>query len=256
MLFELFKYLEEADIWGAGLWQFTTFRAGVAIIFSLFISLLMGGRIIKFLRKQQVGETIRDLGLDGQKEKEGTPTMGGVIIIMAIIIPCVLVADLSNIYIQLMLVATVWMGLIGFLDDYIKVFRKNKKGLSGKFKVIGQIGLGLLIGMVMMKSDKIVLRMDLEEAQASGYEIVKVLDKVPGADHQHAHVKTTITNVPFLKNHRLDYAYFTSFMGENAAKFGWGLFILAVIFIVTSISNAANLTDGIDGLATGVSSIQ
>ncbi len=258
MLYHLFQYLEKNyDTSGAQIWQFISFRAGVAIVISLIISMLFGGKIIKFLKRQQVGETVRDLGLAGQKQKEGTPTMGGIIIIMAIVIPCLLVADLTNVYIQLVLLSTIFMGCIGFTDDYIKVFRKNKKGLSGKFKVLGQVILGLIVGLTMMFSDGVVVRMDLEEAQAGQYEIVetKTVQAKDGSVAQVAHVKTMMTNVPFLKSHRLDYSRLLWFLGDNANKLGWIIFLPFVVFVITAISNAANLTDGIDGLATGVSAI-
>lgn len=257
MLYYLFQWLEESNFIGAGLWQYITFRAGVAIIISLIISLIFGQRIIKFLNRQQVGETIRDLGLAGQKEKEGTPTMGGVIIIMAIIIPCLLVADLENIYILLMLLATLWMGVIGFIDDYIKVFRKNKKGLSGKFKILGQVVLGIIVAVTMLMSDNVVVRMPQAAAVQAGYEIVDSFEsKHPGQkDVQIAYVKTTLTNVPFLKGNHLDYKNLLWFLGDNAKIWAWIIFVPFVIFLVTAVSNAANLTDGIDGLATGVSAI-
>ena len=253
MLYYLFDYLEQNYNWtGASLFQFISFRAGLAIIFSLIISMIFGGRIIKWLQRQQIGESIRDLGLDGQKEKEGTPTMGGVIILMAIIIPCLLTAKLHNIYILLLLIATSWMGCIGFLDDYIKVFRKNKKGLSGKFKILGQVGLGLIIGLTMLFSDDIVVQMDAVKAQLAGYEVVKTISTEAG---DIAWVKTTLTDVPFLKNGEFDYATLLSVFTDNYKQMVWLLFIPFVILIVTAVSNAANLTDGVDGLATGVSAI-
>jgi phospho-N-acetylmuramoyl-pentapeptide-transferase len=255
MLYYLFDYIEKNFQWsGAGLWSFITFRAGVAIIISLIISLIFGSRIIRYLKKLQVGESIRDLGLEGQKEKEGTPTMGGLIIIMAILLPCLLVARLDNVYIQLMLLATVWMGVIGFIDDYIKVFRKNKKGLSGKFKILGQIGLGIIVGVTMIVSDQVVVRLPAERAEAMNYEIVDI--KVDEGNQQEwAYVKTTLTNVPFFKNNNFDYKQLLWFLGDNAGTWVWLVFVPIVIFIVTSVSNAANLTDGVDGLATGVSAI-
>jgi len=259
MLYHLFQWIQEnyPDTPGAGLWEYITFRAGVAIIISLIISMLFGGKIISFLKRQQVGETIRDLGLEGQKEKEGTPTMGGVIIIMAIIIPCLLVANLENIYILLMLLSTIWMGIIGFADDYIKVFRKNKKGLHGWFKVLGQVVLGLIVGLTMLSSSEMTVRMVLEKAENGGYEIVetKIVPDKSGGNTEIAYIKTTLTDVPFIKAGVLDYKDLLSFFGDNAEKFVWLLFIPWVIFLVTSVSNAANLTDGIDGLATGVSAI-
>ena len=253
MLYYLFDYLEETYNWtGASLFQFLSFRAGLAVILSLIISMLFGGRIIRWLQRQQIGETVRDLGLQGQKEKEGTPTMGGIIILMAIIIPCLLTAQLHNIYILLLLIATSWMGCIGFLDDYIKVFRKNKKGLSGKFKILGQVGLGLIIALTMLYSDDVVVQMDYARALAGNYDIVKTISSEAG---QIAWVKTTLTNVPFLKNGEFDYTVVLSFFSENYMQLAWVVFVPFVILVVTAVSNAANLTDGIDGLATGVSAI-
>ena len=261
MLIYLFEWLE--GLLGddpARLMQYISFRAGVAVILSLIISMLFGGRIIRFLQKQQVGETVRDLGLDGQLKKQGTPTMGGVIIIMAIIIPCLLMADLSNIYIILMLITTIWMAAIGFLDDYIKVFRKNKKGLAGKFKIMGQVGLGLLVALVMLMNDDIVVRMDVAEAEKAGFlekqrvseiEVVKIGDR----EVRKANYKTALTNVPFIKGNNLDYARLLPLNKDLAQRYAWILFVPFVIFIVTAVSNAANLTDGLDGLATGVSGI-
>ncbi len=262
MLYYLFDYLRETGDWpGAGLFQYLSFRSGAAIIVSLIISLVFGGRIIRSLKRLQVGETVRDLGLDGQKEKEGTPTMGGFIIILGTLIPCLLFARLDNIYIILMIITTVWMALIGFADDYIKVFRKNKDGLKGIFKVIGQVGLGLLVGVVMLMHDDVVVRMDIDEARDGGYEIVKSFEaQVPGINREPvvkevAYVKTTMTNIPFLKGNRFEYSDLLSFMGDNKDKWAWIVFIPLCILIVTAVSNAANLTDGIDGLATGVSAI-
>ncbi len=261
MLYYLFAYLEETmGLPGAALFQYITFRAALAIILSLVISMLIGRRIINFLRQLQVGESVRELGLEGQKEKEGTPTMGGIIIIMAIIIPCLLVTDfLNNVYIIMLLLATTWMGAIGFVDDYIKVFRKNKEGLSGRFKIMGQIGLGLIVGLTMLMSNDVVIRMDADEANNRGYQIVKSFYVDSPTDKsvvlEVAHVKTTLTNVPFLKGNRFNYRQLLWFLGDNADKFVWIVFIPIIIFIVTAVSNAANLTDGLDGLATGVSAI-
>ena len=254
MLYYLFEYLDQQfDLPGAGLWRFITFRAGAAVILSLLISMVFGGRIVNFLRKLQIGESIRDLGLEGQLQKKGTPTMGGIIIIMAILIPCLLMADLQNIYILLMLLATTWMGIIGFVDDFIKVFKKNKEGLSGKFKVMGQIGLGLIVAITMLYHEDIVVRMPGEEAEQAEYEVIKSVEEADGSEW--AYVKTTLTNLPFLKNNNLDYRQLLWFLGDNADKWVWIIFIPIVIFIVTAVSNAANLTEGVDGLATGVSAI-
>lgn len=262
MLYHFFEYIDKYyNVPGAGLWQYITFRAAAAIILSLVISLVFGGKIITKLKRLQIGETVRELGLDGQKAKEGTPTMGGIIIIMAILIPCLLLARLDNVYILLMIFTTVWLGLIGGTDDYIKVFLKNKEGLSGKFKIFGQVVLGLIVGMTMLMSDEVVIRMPLDEAKASGYEIVKeyeiLIPKVNDVSRigQMAYVKTTLTNVPFIKGNTFDYKMLTSFMGDNTDIWWKLIFVLAIILIVTSVSNAANLTDGIDGLAAGTSAI-
>lgn len=258
MLYHLFEYLQQQyDIPGSRLFQYITFRSGLAIVLSLIISILMGDKIINYLRRKQVGETVRDLGLDGQKQKEGTPTMGGIIIILATLIPCLLLAQLDNVYILVMLVSTVWMAAIGFIDDYIKVFKKNKKGLSGKFKILGQVGLGLFISIVMLSSERIVVRVNLEEAVERNYEIV---EKVVASDHlgqlqEMAYVKTPVTNVPFFKNNSLDYSGVLSFIAANSEHLVWIVFIPLVIFIVTAVSNAANLTDGLDGLAAGTTAI-
>ena len=258
MLYNLFKYLDEImQMPGAGLFQYITFRAAVAIILSLLISMLFGGKIIDYLRKLQIGESIRDLGLKGQKEKEGTPTMGGVIIIMAILIPCLLLARLDNIYILLLLLATTWMGIIGFADDYIKVFKKDKKGLKGRFKILGQVGLGLIVGITMLFNQDIKVRMDLEEAEDKGYTFVKEQIRFSEKDQkEYVYLNERLTNVPFISGNELDYKNFFGFLSEDAAKIWTNIFfVLVVIFIVTSVSNAANLTDGIDGLATGISAI-
>lgn len=262
MLYHLFEYLERHyDLPGTGLFQYITFRSGLAIILSLIISIVFGDRIIRSLKRLQVGETVRELGLAGQKEKEGTPTMGGVIIILATLIPCLLLANLTNTYIILLMVATVWMSAIGFADDYIKVFKKNKDGLKGKFKIFGQVGFGLIIALTMLYSDDVVIRMPLAEAMAHGYDIVDSFKvAVPGINRvsevqEMAYVKSTLTNVPFLKENNFDYKSLLFFLGDNAGKFVWIVFIPIVIFIVTAVSNSANLTDGIDGLATGLSAI-
>ena len=258
MLYEFFQWLEDCcNIPGAGLFRFISFRAGMAVVISLLISMVYGGRIVRYLQKLQIGETVRDLGLEGQKKKEGTPTMGGVIIILAIVIPCILMADLSNVYILLMLLATLLMGAIGFLDDYIKVFRKNKEGLSGIFKVLGQVAFGLIIALTMLFNEDIVVRVGLAEAQEKGYQVVKtdIIQDEAGNKTEYAYVKTTLTNVPFFKGNNFDYRTLLWFLGDNAAVWVWVVFVPIVIFIVTAVSNAANLTDGLDGLATGVSGI-
>lgn len=262
MLYHFFEYIDKYyNLPGTGLFQYITFRAAFAIILSLIISLVFGGRIIRFLKNLQVGETVRELGLEGQKEKEGTPTMGGVIIILAILVPCLLLAKLNNVYILLMLFTTVWLGLIGGADDYIKVFLKNKDGLSGKTKIFGQVILGLIVAITMLVSRDVVIRMPLAEAKAHGYEVIKeystVLPKVNDISRmtEMAYVKSTLTNVPFMKNNNFDYRYLVSFIGDNSSLWLSIIFTLIVIFIVTAVSNAANLTDGIDGLAAGTSAI-
>ncbi|PQJ80723.1 phospho-N-acetylmuramoyl-pentapeptide-transferase [Polaribacter porphyrae] len=249
MLYYLFEYLEsQFSFPGASVFQFITFRAASAFILSLLISAIYGKRIINFLRKQQVGETVRDLGLEGQKQKSGTPTMGGLIIIMATLIPVILLAKLDNIYIIILLVTTVWMGLIGFLDDYIKVFKKDKGGLKGKFKVLGQIGLGVFVGAMLYFNDNVTIKEQLPIAE----QVVQKngRKKVFGEAH-----KSTKTTVPFFKNNELDYSKALRFLGDDYKKYGWITFIFITVFIVTGISNGANLTDGIDGLAAGSSAI-
>ncbi|WP_028979609.1 phospho-N-acetylmuramoyl-pentapeptide-transferase [Sporocytophaga myxococcoides] len=244
MFYYLFNYLErEFDFFGAGVFRYISFRAGMAMIFSLFIAMFFGPKMINFLRRQQIGETIRDLGLHGQMEKKGTPTMGGIIIIAAIMIPALLFAKVDNVYVILLLISTVWMGLIGFLDDYIKVFKKNKEGLQGKFKIIGQIGLGLIVGLTLYFNDHVVVRTYLNPAirNSDGLISSKFVDE-----------KSMITTIPFLKNNELDYSQLFGIFGE---QFIWVFYVVLVIFIITAVSNGANITDGIDGLAAGSSAI-
>ncbi len=258
MLYHFFKWLEETQDWpGAGLFQFTSFRAGAALILSLVISIIIGKRIISTLRRLQIGETVRELGLQGENLKAGTPTMGGVIIIAATLVPCLLLARLDNVYILLMLFATIWMASIGFIDDYIKVFKKDKKGLKGIFKVMGQIGLGLIVGVTMLVSDEVVVRLEPEVAAQNGYEVINSVFVKEGENSykELVHVKAAITNVPFFKNNELDYSRILWFLGDNAADLVWIIFVLMTIFVITAVSNGANLTDGLDGLATGVSAI-
>ena len=251
MLYYLFDYLEKTyHIPGAGLFQFLTFRAALAVVFSLLIAAIYGKKIINYLRKKQVGETIRDLGLEGQIEKGGTPTMGGIIIIMATIIPTLLFARLENIYVILLLVTTIWMGIIGFIDDYIKIFKKNKEGLSGKFKVIGQVGLGLIVGATMYFHEDITIKRHKE--------VPKNLIET-SANNQisefYPEEKTLLTTIPFVKKNEFNYESLISWIGEDARDYVWLIFIPIVIFIITAVSNGANLTDGIDGLAAGTSAI-
>jgi len=262
MLYHLFEFLETSyNLPGAGLFQYITFRSASALILSLVISILIGDRIISSLKRLQIGETVRELGLDGQKQKDGTPTMGGIIIILAVLIPCLLFAKLNNIYIILMIITTLWMGAIGGLDDYIKVFKKNKDGLSGKFKIYGQVVLGLVIGFTMLMHEDVVIRVPSEIAIANNLEIQKEFTVQPyqldNNDQQvkMAYVKAAWTNVPFLKNNSLHYKSILFFLGDNASKFIWLIFVPIVIVIVTSVSNGANLTDGIDGLLAGVAAI-
>jgi phospho-N-acetylmuramoyl-pentapeptide-transferase len=247
MLYYIFKYLDEAyNLPGAGLFQYITFRSGIAVILSLLISTIYGKRIISYLRNKQVGETVRELGLDGQVQKAGTPTMGGLIIILATLVPVLLLAKLDNIYIILLLVTTIWMGSIGFLDDYIKVFKKDKEGLKGKFKVIGQIGLGIIVGVTLYFNPNVTIKEDVV-LKKQGIETI--------INSTSPEVKSMETTIPFVKNNTFDYAEVLSFMGDDYQNWAWLIFIPVVIFIITAVSNGANLTDGIDGLAAGTSAI-
>ena len=248
MLYYLFDYLDRMDVPGTGVFQYITFRSGLAIILSLLISTVFGKKIINFLRKQQVGETVRELGLAGQNEKAGTPTMGGLIIIIATLVPVFLLAKLNNIYIMLLIVTTLWMGCIGFLDDYIKIFKKDKDGLKGKFKVIGQVGLGLIVGCVLYFHPQVTVRTDTGNTNIFATSQTTV-SAVPLEE------KSTATTIPFFKDNEFDYAEVLSFMGDDYKDFAWLIFIPVVIFIITAVSNGANLTDGIDGLAAGTSAI-
>ena len=253
MLYHLFKYLDEAyDLPGSGMFQYISFRAAAAIILSLLIVIIFGRRIIDFLRRKQIGEEIRDLGLQGQLQKKGTPTMGGVIILVAILVPMLLVGKLDNIYVQLMLVSTVWLGFIGGLDDYIKVFRHRKEGLKGRFKVVGQVGLGIIVGTTMWLSPDIVVREKTTQPVQTVYmdEDGTVIESVQrNVVLSSESRKTTQTTIPFVKNNEFDYGWLTG--GSETAT--WLLYVLVAIFVVTAVSNGANLTDGLDGLATGVS---
>lgn len=250
MLYYLFDFLNESyDLPGAGVFKYITFRAAMAVMTSLLISMVFGKSLIGRLQRLQVGETVRDLGLDGQTEKAGTPTMGGLIILLAIVVPTLLWAKLDNIYIILMLVSTLWMGAIGFLDDYIKVFKKDKKGLRGIFKVIGQIGLGVIVGSTLYFNPQVTIKEQLPVVATEAWE-----DTSTSISYGDA-VKSTKTTLPFLKNNEFDYAYFTNWMGDSGKPLTAVVYILAVIFIITAVSNGANLTDGLDGLATGTSAI-
>ena len=254
MLYHLFEYLESLDFPGAGVFQYISFRAAVAVITSLVISMIFGKGIIRILQRHQIGETVRNLGLEGQMAKQGTPTMGGLIILASILIPALLFADLSNVYIQLMLVTTLWMGLIGFIDDYIKVYKKNKQGLRGKFKVLGQVGLGLIVGISLYFSDDVIIRERIKVDPAVTEASERIVES-EGAYYKIVDHKSTLTTIPFLKNNEFNYAWLVWFMGEKAQKYSWIAFVLVVIFIVTAVSNGANMTDGLDGLATGSAAI-
>ncbi|MBQ2046996.1 MAG: phospho-N-acetylmuramoyl-pentapeptide-transferase [Muribaculaceae bacterium] len=248
MLLYLFDYLQEIDFPGARLMDYLTFRSGTALVLSLLITLFIGRRIIERLQLMQIGEIIRNLDLEGQQQKKGTPTMGGIIIIIATLVPCLLIGDLSNIYMLLMLGSMLWLGVLGFLDDYIKIARKNKDGLKGKFKIAGQVGLGLIVGVTMYLSPDMVMRENHEVISTDADGKVEVV-------YDSQEVKALQTTIPFVKNNNLDYAWFTQWMGDWATPAAWILFILVTIFMVTATSNGANLTDGLDGLAAGTSTI-
>lgn len=248
MLYYLFQWLESTGFPGARLMDYITFRSAAALILSLFIAMVFGRKIIDRLQKMQVGEIVRNLGLEGQMKKTGTPTMGGVIIILAIIVPCLLVGRLGNIYMLLMLITTVWLGSLGFADDYLKLRRHNKDGMSGKFKIIGQIGLGLIVGVTMLTSPAIVMRQNHEVINETSNEVEEVI-------YESQEIKATQTTIPFVKENNFDYTSLTSWAGENAQTVAWILFIFMAIFWVTATSNGANLTDGLDGLAAGCSAI-
>jgi phospho-N-acetylmuramoyl-pentapeptide-transferase len=259
MLYTLFEYLDQNfNIPGTGVFQYISFRAGMALIVSLFITMISGKRIIKFLQKMQVGETVRDLGLEGQLMKQGTPTMGGIIIISAIVIPSLLFARLDNIYIILMLISTVWLGIIGFADDYIKVFRKDKQGLHGKFKILGQVTLGIIVGATLFFHDGVVIR-EKTETPLEFLSTTEILE-MEGPVRQDSpfpmeSVKSTKTTIPFFKDNEFDYSALLRFMGEGYQQWAFLIFIPVVILIITAVSNGANITDGLDGLATGTSAI-
>ncbi len=266
MLYHLFEYLENHyKLAGAGLFQFISFRAGMAILTSLVISMVFGGKLIALLQRKQVGENIRDLGLEGQMEKKGTPTMGGLIILSAILIPTLLFAKLNNIYIIIMLITTIWLGAIGYIDDYIKVFKNNKKGLAGKFKIVGQVGIGVIVACLLFFNDNVTVKEKVEVEFLQGFKD-KIGDNYVGESEikekdgevkfywvEHHSTKTTLPL--FVKNNEFDYKWIIGFLGKDAIKWAWLIFIPIIIIIVTAVSNGANLTDGIDGLATGTSAI-
>lgn len=247
MLYHLFHALEEYDLPGGRLVEYITFRSGLALVLSLFISIVFGKKIIERLQLMQVGEIVRNLGLQGQMEKKGTPTMGGIIIIISILIPCLLLGKLDNVYMVLMIVATIWCGALGFADDYLKIKKHNKEGMKGKFKIVGQVGLGLIVGLTMYLSPSIVMNENVTVENKQTSEMV--------VKHKTETVKSSKTTIPFVKNHNFDYAMLTKWMGDHAQTGGWIVFILVTIFVVAAVSNGANLTDGLDGLATGTSAI-
>ena len=256
MLVYLFEFIDKNFDWpGAGLFQYISFRAALGMIISLIIAISFGNRIISSLKSLQIGESVRDLGLAGQKEKEGTPTMGGIIIILAIIVPVLLVSKFQNIYILLLLVSVVWMGSVGLADDYIKVFKKSKSGLQSKFKLLGQVLLGLFIGFVMLYHNDIVVRMTFEEAEAGNYKIVRYLDSSSPDASSYVYVKSSLTNVPFLKGNNLDYRKIADLLGDNSDVMVTIIFVPFIVFLITAVSNGSNLTDGLDGLAAGISAI-
>lgn len=276
MLYYLFTWLKQQfNLSGAGVFQFITFRAAMAVLLSLFIATVYGKRIINFLKRKQIGETVRDLGLAGEQQKKGTPTMGGIIILLAILIPTLLFADLNKVYIRLMVLCTIWLGVIGFLDDYFKIKarkkaqskgekyqKKDSDGLAGVSKIIGQIGLGIIIGATLYFNDSVVVEREIitDQSNTSGIhpgdrKLNEVTRQIDGQERRFARVKTPITTIPFVKNHEFNYSKLISWMGSWAEQYTWVIYILIVTFIVTAVSNGANITDGLDGLAAGVSAI-
>ena len=257
MLYYLYELLKDSNIPGVGMFQYISFRSGAAVILSLLISMVFGKKIIQILQRKQIGEEIRDLGLEGQSQKKGTPTMGGIIILSAIVIPTILFAMLNNVYILLMLITTISLGIIGFFDDYIKVYKKNKKGLAGKFKILGQICLGLLIAATLFLSKDVVVRQNIKDENGNNIQIM-VTNPVTGVQsvqYMTEDVKSTVTTIPFVKGNEFDYKWLVAFTGDAASWLKWVLYAVVIIFIITAVSNAANLTDGIDGLAAGTSAI-
>lgn len=264
MLYYLFTYLRETfGLFGAGVFYYITFRTALAVILSLVISMVFGKRIIAFIRRKQIGETVRDLGLQGEAQKQGTPTMGGLIILAAILIPTLLLARVLNVYVMLMIVSTIWLGLVGFLDDYIKVFKKNKEGLSGRFKILGQVGLGIIVGLTMYYNNYVVVSRDISNGQNPvHYSVDKLENGVrtrpdgEGNQHRYVRVRSATTTVPFVKDHEFHYAGVARIFGEKAVEIATPfIYILFVTFIIVAVSNGANMTDGVDGLAAGVSAI-
>ncbi len=259
MLYYLFEYLDKLNVPGAGVFAYISFRSAAAVITSLFISLMIGKRIIRFLQKKQAGEVIRDLGLEGQSRKQGTPSMGGLIILASILIPTLLFAKLDNVYVLLMLLTTIWLGSIGFVDDYIKIFKKNKEGLAGRFKIAGQIGLGLIVGLTLFLSDDVMIRENVSISDLTEREKIEMLDPsqpIPSEVEISMERKSTKTTIPFVKDNEFDYSWLVAFIDKDHRQlWTWLVFVLIAIFILTAVSNGANLTDGLDGLATGTSAI-
>ena len=253
MLYYIFHILDEIGMKGASLFQYISFRASLALIISLVFATIIGRRIINILQRQQIGETVRDLGLEGQLQKKGTPTMGGIIILLSILVPVLLLCRLDNVYVILMIVTTIWLGVIGFIDDYIKVFRKNKEGMPGRAKIVGQVGLGIIVAATLYFNYDVVIRTGTTPI-AQDSTIEQVDSATPVITEQHI-TKAPITTIPFIKNHEFDYRWLASWAGEYSDAIGWVIFALIVIFIITAVSNGANLTDGLDGLAAGTSSI-
>ncbi len=257
MFYALFSWLKEYDFPGAGLFQYISFRSALALITALFLSTMIGKRMINYLRIKQVGESVRDLGLEGQMQKAGTPTMGGLIILVALLVPTLLFAKLNNIYIILMLVTAIWLGFIGFLDDYIKVFKKNKEGLAAKFKVAGQVSLGLVVGLVMFFQEDLVIgeKIPIKTADVVSTDSVIHAGAPEGSVIKYVERRATTTTIPFIKDNEFDYKWLTAWMGDTEGKWTWVVFVVLVILIIVFISNGANITDGLDGLATGTSAI-
>jgi len=256
MLYNIFEYLKESiDFPGIGLFRYISFRSIIAVALSLLIALIAGKAIIRMLTKRQIGEEIRELGLEGELQKKGTPTMGGIIILISTLVPVLLLADLTNVYVWLLVITAVILGFIGFIDDYIKVFKKNKDGLSGKYKIAGQVVLGIIVGVTLCFSDQAVVRLPAGPIETTPYSEVISLDEPNGKRSYFVDEKSTVTTIPFVKNNEFDYAWLTPFKGKAGEVAGWIIYILAIIFIITAVSNGSNLTDGMDGLATGVSAI-
>lgn len=263
MIYYLFRWIDEAfNFPGAGLFNFISFRSAIALITSLFISLAFGKKIIRFLQLKQVGESVRDLGLEGQMKKQGTPTMGGLIILSCILIPTLLFAKLHNIYIIILIITTVWLGFIGFLDDFIKVFKKNKEGLAGKSKIVGQVGVGLIVGLLLYFHPDVTIRREIVGRDALNPVSISTqqnqlnsFSEINQSKGKFVDVKAPITTIPFVKNHEFNYSKILSFLGDNYEKWSWIIYVLIVIFIITAVSNGANITDGLDGLAAGTTAI-